>query len=198
MATMAMFFWGLSGAFFFSFGLSHCYIYGGICFVLLIISDTVDGELARYNGTSSLFGDYLDRLAHYVTNSAMILGLGIGLYLTYETIIIFYISTFILICYLFDDISRDLLISCGLAESNSRKEGKEELSIINGSIFKRYVAYTASNTAFMHIVILIALLDIFYEFELLLIHLYIGYFYSLSIIKVLYRIPKIISLKNKY
>jgi len=204
MATYTMFFWGLSGAFFFSFGQSSFYIMGGLCYILLIVADTVDGELARYNGTSSLFGDYLDRLAHYVTNSAMISGIGIGLYVTYNEIIIFYISTFVLICYLFDDVSRDLLISCGLAESKSRKEEKEKLSIINKSNFRTFIAYTAKNTAFMHLIVLAPLIDIlinkFYnnDINLVVTHSYILYFFIATIIKVLFRLPLIISLKNKY
>jgi len=204
MATVAMFFFGILGAIFFSFGQSHFYICGGICYILLIVSDTVDGELARYHGTSSLFGDYLDRLAHYVTNSAMILGIGIGVYSIYQEIIIFYISAFILICYLFDDVSRDLLISCGLADSNSRKQEKEKLSIIKESAFKTAIAYTAKNTAFMHLIVLTALIDIFINkfynnsFNLLVTHSYIIYFSIATVIKVLFRLPLIISLKNKY
>ena len=86
LATLAMFFFGILGSLLFSFGDTFGYIFGGLSFVMLIVSDTVDGELARFKGTSSLFGDYLDRLAHYVTNTSMILCIGIGIYSTYNDI----------------------------------------------------------------------------------------------------------------
>ena len=124
MATLSMFFFGIVGAIFFSFGGAHNFLWGGIFFVLLIIADTIDGELARFRGTSSLFGDYFDRLAHYTTNPLMILGVGLGIYSEYPETYFLYITYFIMICYLIDDISRDLLISCGLADSDSKGKVK--------------------------------------------------------------------------
>ena len=119
--------------------------------------------MARYNNISSPFGDYLDRLAHYVTNTCMILGLGIGIYNNYPDILIFYLTTIVLVFYLFDDVSRDLVISCGLADDvTSRKREKENLSVVKGSKLRKCIAYTASNTAFMHLIIIIAILDILY------------------------------------
>lgn len=203
MATLAMFFFGIMGSIFFSLGDVYSYIIGGLSFVFLIVSDTVDGELARFKGTSSLFGDYLDRLAHYVTNTSMFLGIGIGLYSTYQELIIFYISTFVLVCYLFDDISRDLLISCGLTDGKSRKKEKENLSIIKGSPIKTFVFYTASNTAFVYLIIITAIMDILIEnffnsnFPLLITHIYIAYFYLATMFRVIFRLPLIISLKNR-
>ena len=204
MATLAMFFFGILGGFLFSLGEAHYYILGGISFILLIVSDTVDGELARYNNISSSFGDYLDRLAHYVTNTCMILGLGIGIYNNYPDILIFYLTTIVLVFYLFDDVSRDLVISCGLADDvTSRKREKENLSVVKGSKLRKCIAYTASNTAFMHLIIIIAVLDILYvdyfnsNYKLLITYLYVIYFSLATIVKVLFRIPLIISLKNK-
>jgi phosphatidylglycerophosphate synthase len=203
MATLAMFFFGILGSIFFSFGDALSYIFGGLSFVFLIVSDTVDGELARFKGTSSLFGDYLDRLAHYVTNTSMILGIGIGVYSSYQYIMIFYISGLVLVCLLFDDISRDLLISCGLTDGNSRKQEKEKLSIVKGSNLKTIIYYTASNTAFFHLIIITAILDIIIEIffnsnlSLIITHLYIIYFFFATVSKMIFRLPLIISLKNK-
>ena len=140
MATLSMFFFGITGSIFFSLGSPVHFMIGGLCFVLLIVADTVDGELARFHGTSSLFGDYFDRLAHYTTNPLMIIGVGIGIYSNFEDIIIIYVSAIVMICYLIDDISRDLIISCGLAESNSRKDEKESFSIHKGSrLYKAFI-----------------------------------------------------------
>ena len=86
----------------------------------------------------------------------MILGVGLGIYSEYPETYLLYITYFIMICYLIDDISRDLLISCGLADSDSRKEGKNSMSIYKGSKLKTFVYYTASNTAFFHIIILVS------------------------------------------
>ena len=42
-----------------------------------ILLDCTDGEMARWRGQSSLVGVYLDRLAHWVTESALPIALGI-------------------------------------------------------------------------------------------------------------------------
>lgn len=203
MATFAMFIFGIIGSIFFSFGGSYNYILGGLSFVFLIVSDTVDGELARFKGTSSLFGDYLDRLAHYVTNTSMILGIGIGIYSKFQEIWILYISAVVTVCYLFDDISRDLLISCGLSQGNSRKIEKEKFSIIKGSGLRTIIYYTASNTAFFHLIIITSISDILIEnfynsyLSLKVTEFYIAYFFFVTVFKMFFRLPLIISLKNK-
>ena len=92
MATLSMFFFGILGAVFLSLGDAYSYILGGIFFQLLIIADTVDGELARFRGTSSLFGDYFDRLAHYATNPLCIIGIGLSLYLNFQEVAIMYFA----------------------------------------------------------------------------------------------------------
>ena len=203
MATLSMFFFGILGAIFFSFGSASDYMMGGLCFVFLIVADTVDGELARFHGTSSLFGDFFDRLAHYTTNPLMILGVGLGVYSTYQEIAIIYLSALVMVCYLVDDISRDLLISCGLADGNSRKEEKDSLSIHKGSRVKKAIYYTASNTAFFHLIILVAGLDILINkfstlaIDLMIIHTYVAYFSIATVSKVFFRLPLIIALKDK-
>jgi phosphatidylglycerophosphate synthase len=44
---------------------------------LQILLDCSDGEMARWRGESSVVGVYLDRLAHYVTEAALPIALGI-------------------------------------------------------------------------------------------------------------------------
>ena len=201
MATASMFFFGIFGAFLFSLGGSLNYIFGGICFIFLIVSDTVDGELARYKGTSSLFGDYLDRLAHYVTNTSLFIGIGIGLFIEFNELWIIYFSIISMICYLFDDISRDLLISCGLVSGKSRKIEKDKLSIKSGSYLRIFIYYTASNTAFFHLIVITSVFDYcnngFFQMKFEVSHFYIFYFFLITIIKTLFRLPLIISLKNR-
>ena len=133
----------------------------------------------------------------------MILGLAMGLYFSYQNIIVFYIAFFVLICYLFDDISRDLLISCGLSDLSSRKQAKNKFSIVKDSSFKRFVYYTASNTAFYHLIILTSTVDLINSkyfpqiLDISFSHFYIFYFSFFMILKMLFRLPLIISLKDK-
>src|SRR5438045_3050671 len=44
--------------------------------------DCVDGQLARYNGVSSDYGEEFDTLVHVLTSSTFVLCLGIHLYIT--------------------------------------------------------------------------------------------------------------------
>jgi phosphatidylglycerophosphate synthase len=43
---------------------------------LYLLLDCVDGELARWRGTTSAAGVYLDRLGHHVVEAAVVIGLG--------------------------------------------------------------------------------------------------------------------------
>lgn len=45
---------------------------------LQILFDCSDGEVARWRGVSSVVGIYLDRLGHWLTETALPIGLGIG------------------------------------------------------------------------------------------------------------------------
>jgi phosphatidylglycerophosphate synthase len=45
---------------------------------LQILLDCTDGEVARWQGKSSVVGIYLDRIAHWVTETALPIGLGYG------------------------------------------------------------------------------------------------------------------------
>tara|TARA_B100001059_G_scaffold236584_1_gene287988 strand:+ start:4124 stop:4867 length:744 start_codon:yes stop_codon:yes gene_type:complete len=202
MATLSMFFFGVLGAIFLSLGNAYSYILGGCCFQLLIIADTVDGELARFHGTSSLFGDYFDRLAHYATNPLCIIGIGLSLYLNFQEIGFIYFAAFAMICYLLDDISRDILISCGLSTEMTRKSGKSEMAVMPGSRIKAFFFNTGSNTAFFHLIVLAAITDILLinvlnlQKDLFISHGYMVYFLLLTIIKFFLRIPLIARLKN--
>jgi len=202
MATLSMFFFGLAGALYFSFGSATDFIFGGLCFVGLIIADTIDGELARFHKTTSIFGEYFDKLAHYSTNSLMYIGLGLGVYSTYQEITIIYISCFVMVCSLIDQVSRDLLVSCGLAEKNHKKGSSDgPLTVMNGSHLRTIAWNTASHAAFFHIIVLTALLDIaisrviFLESSLIITHSYILYFACVTVARLCFRIPSIYKLR---
>src|SRR5688572_20665673 len=51
-----------------------------VTFVLIqlqLLLDCVDGEIARWRGTCSPAGIYLDRIAHYATDAALVIALGV-------------------------------------------------------------------------------------------------------------------------
>src|SRR3954447_279362 len=60
----------------------HCRVWpAAVAFVLVqlqILLDCTDGEVARWQGRSSVVGIYLDRIAHWLTETALPIGLGIG------------------------------------------------------------------------------------------------------------------------
>jgi len=53
---------------------------GALLLQLWYLLDHVDGQVARYRGTASLTGVYLDYLMHYVVHAACPFGLGWGLF----------------------------------------------------------------------------------------------------------------------
>ncbi|MBI4971312.1 MAG: CDP-alcohol phosphatidyltransferase family protein [Candidatus Omnitrophica bacterium] len=53
---------------------------GAILLQIWYLFDHVDGQVARYRGTSSLTGVFFDYLMHYVVHSFIFLGIGVGAY----------------------------------------------------------------------------------------------------------------------
>jgi len=204
MMTLSMFFFGITGSIFFSFGGATNFIIGGLCFIGLIIADTIDGELARFYGTYSLFGDYFDKLAHYSTNSLIYIGLGLGVYSTYQEMTIIYIACFVMVCALIDNVSRDLLVGCGLADAKQKKGSKDgPLSVMNGSWLRNLAWNTASHAAFFHLIVLTCLLDLLIkeifvlDVDLIITHFYIIYFSIMTVARLGFRVPLIYNLRNK-
>ncbi len=78
--TIAMFIAGIACGTFFILGSQGYLIAGFVCFFLMAVLDTVDGEIARARGQGSLRGVYLDRLSHIVTYPYILIGAGIGIY----------------------------------------------------------------------------------------------------------------------
>jgi hypothetical protein len=62
-----------------AFGTHAGWISGALLLQLWYLLDHVDGQLARFHGTSSLCGVQLDYLMHHTTNLLVPLGLGYGL-----------------------------------------------------------------------------------------------------------------------
>jgi len=70
----------LIGAAFFLFNHPAALLAGVFFFHLWYLLDHVDGQVARYRGSESLSGVYLDYLSHYVVHGAFFVSLGLGAY----------------------------------------------------------------------------------------------------------------------
>lgn len=69
---------GLTGGFFYAFGLPHTSIVGAIFYILFIIFDCSDGQLARLKKNGTKIGRLLDGIADYIVVAAIYVGLAIG------------------------------------------------------------------------------------------------------------------------
>jgi phosphatidylglycerophosphate synthase len=52
-------------------------VLGALLIQLYLLLDCVDGELARYRKQTSITGVYLDRVGHYLSEAALLVGLGV-------------------------------------------------------------------------------------------------------------------------
>ncbi|MEU9283523.1 CDP-alcohol phosphatidyltransferase family protein [Streptomyces sp. NPDC048275] len=50
---------------------------GAVLIQLYLLLDCVDGELARWRGQTSITGVYLDRIGHYLSEAALLVGFGL-------------------------------------------------------------------------------------------------------------------------
>jgi len=71
---------GLCGAAIYAFGTHWAWIAGTLCIWLSIVLDFSDGEVARYRGESSWFGDYFEETVHAVLVIAMYCGIAVGVW----------------------------------------------------------------------------------------------------------------------
>lgn len=78
--TLISCFIGVLGGFFLSLGRDWYYLIGALLYVLFIILDLVDGEIARYRRTMGMKGDYLDYLVHFFIAASLFGSLSFGVY----------------------------------------------------------------------------------------------------------------------
>jgi phosphatidylglycerophosphate synthase len=71
---------GLAAAAAFAYGPTYGLIAGAALLQLWYLLDHVDGQIARFRGTASVAGTYVDYLMHYVVHGACPFGLGWGLF----------------------------------------------------------------------------------------------------------------------
>jgi phosphatidylglycerophosphate synthase len=69
---------GLTGGFFYAFGLRQTSIIGALFYILFVILDCSDGQLARLKKNGTKIGRLLDGIADYIVVAAIYVGLAIG------------------------------------------------------------------------------------------------------------------------
>ena len=67
---------GLTGGFFYAFGLQQTSIIGAIFYILFVILDCSDGQLARLKKNGTKIGRLLDGIADYIVVSGYLCGIG--------------------------------------------------------------------------------------------------------------------------
>jgi hypothetical protein len=76
--TLGAIAFGLTGGVFYSFGLQQTSVVGAIFYILFIILDCSDGQLARLKKNGTKIGRLLDGIADYIAVAAIYVGLAIG------------------------------------------------------------------------------------------------------------------------
>jgi phosphatidylglycerophosphate synthase len=77
LVTVAMIFAGVGGGLAAAFGGLLSAVIAALLIQLHLLLDCSDGELARWSGKTSAGGVFLDRVGHYLTDAALLTGLGI-------------------------------------------------------------------------------------------------------------------------
>jgi phosphatidylglycerophosphate synthase len=76
--TLGAIVFGLTGGVFYAFGLQHTSVIGAIFYILFIILDCSDGQLARLKKNGTKIGRLLDGIADYIAVAAIYIGVAIG------------------------------------------------------------------------------------------------------------------------
>jgi len=78
MVTAISFALGLGSAFIFAFAMDTMAGWGALLFMLAVLVDHMDGELARMTGQTSTLGHHLDYIVGTLNYAALFVGLGVG------------------------------------------------------------------------------------------------------------------------
>jgi len=193
--TFSMFGFGFIGAGFYTTGTDTGYIIGSIFFLLLNIADTSDGELARLVNKTSNFGEYLDRLCHYFTNSLMCLALGLGLYNSTGEVFFLYLSFISCASYVLDDASKDLLFLIDSQNDLTRSAGAHSVSLSKNSKVKMTLLHLFAHSSVWHILpVIVGLGAVLPNFNFLIFSGHVWYiiiFLAVLPFKMLFRLAQI-------
>jgi phosphatidylglycerophosphate synthase len=194
--TIAMIPVGLAGGIMMASGNLLISLFGSLCFVLLNILDAADGELARYISKTSAYGDYLDRVAHYLTNSALVMGVGIFLFHQFDDVRFLYLMFFCEIAIFGDEVMRDILVTCGVvalpdSAAGTRKKIKANSTIKTPSFVMKLWKVLFSNAAMFHVLPVIFLSQLLFDTSPLILAMYYVFFSLIAITKLVVRAKNI-------
>jgi len=79
MVTAVSFAFGLASSFTFAFAIETMAGWAALLFMLAVLTDHMDGELARMTGKTSTIGHHLDYIVGTLNYAALFIGLGVGL-----------------------------------------------------------------------------------------------------------------------
>jgi phosphatidylglycerophosphate synthase len=71
---------GIGGACLLATGQYLLSLIGALLYLLVLVLDDVDGEVARYKNTKSLLGIYLDLIGHNIVKALLFTGMSLGVY----------------------------------------------------------------------------------------------------------------------
>lgn len=137
---------GITAGILFSVGNYRYSIIGALLLQLLYVLDGTDGEVARYKGTCSLKGEYIDQLCHNIAYPSIFIGISFGVYVNFHSIWAFIFgfsaSIFILQMWLvelerfkiFNNVRKEVKNEGVIATSIEKTEDKK----IESSLLKRF------------------------------------------------------------
>ena len=124
-------------------------VMGGILYQFTLILDSVDGEVSRIRVEGTKFGAWLDGMSDVLTESVVLIGLSLGMYLTNQTTYIAIIST--ISAFIFGFKTAVLLYSEKLLTDNPLQEGfhketniKNFFEMLKENPIKTLVVYLSS------------------------------------------------------
>lgn len=197
--TYLMLLSGLAGAAFMLPQSFYINMLGCLLLVFTNILDTCDGEVARYTGTSSRMGVFLDKIIHFVVDS--VLGFALGWHFYVLTgwmgmiVVGFCVSFFLGL----DMLSKEVFVGLTRDEEKSGKKLKLNLSY-NSQSFSQFVVHiTSSNVAFYHLYPIALGLDLVMTLagvtgdgpSYIFSAVYFIYFVAMAVVRALVRLKKI-------
>lgn len=107
--TLLLVFIGILAGIFLTYGQEWYTLIGALLLQLWYIFDHVDGEIARYRGTESITGKYLDLLSHYTIHPYVFICITFGIYNVFHDITVFIFGFSAALSIMFIDIVSDCI-----------------------------------------------------------------------------------------
>lgn len=166
-------FTGIVSCVFFAIGGNWNSFIGAIFLQLWYIFDCVDGDIARFRGSTSIEGKYIDSLNHYIITPLLFLCISIGLYNMFNHFYIVILGAFTALLICWGDNASDLVYSVLTVETAIPKNTivNEQVSKIRENIGKSHrsirLIYNCIKapfvfSSFIFAILIVTLLDVFF------------------------------------